>query len=417
METVNRPHLTLVRAEDAPAAANGAGPSPAEAVQGARAADMRAMAAARDGKFEAMGVALHEAERFAVRSQNRQVFLHHLVRAEAVHPLPERRAMIAQLAEGTEMARLLELHAADLLAAVNAARRRAQTQAPGGKMKWWNRPLILVVAAGITALVIFMGLTPPTPETAGMGPPARLASIALAIGKGVLVDPIVVTLSVALAFPPVRVILALLTTGLRIPAGQGCLFLLAVGVAVQVAKAVRITKDIRSARPGEVMLFAGRRRWLSYERPVKWVPLSLLLVMIAEAARAPTLAVIPNAFAFAGLAELVYRLLPLARPCLLVAERPDAPRQARIEVLGGLLRIQHTTFAIYELRAASLAPTSWWSPAQDIMLRKINGDEFRLEGFVTPTAARGLTDEINRLIREVPPLPFAGPSHHAAKHH
>ena len=398
-----RPQLTLVHS----AAEGGA----LTAAKSARLADARAMAAARAGDLAGMKAALHEAERFAVASRDRRVLLRHLVRAEAVSPIEGRRSMIASLADGVAMSQLVEFHAADLLAVIDAARQRKPTRSPRGAMRW-NLPLIVALGAGATVLA----LMPPGPGMAGMDLPARMAATALLFGKVALVDPINVTFSVALAFPWVRTLPASLMTLLRLPVAQCCLVLLSVGAAIQVMRAARLSRNTRRPRSGEIILFAGRRRWFSYERPVMWLPVSLVLAAVAETTRVPVLAVLPNLVAFVGLAQMFWLLIPLTRSSLLVADQPSDPRQARIEVLGGMLRMQHTVFAIYELRAASLARTAWWCPAQNIALRKLDGAEFLLEGFVTPASARALVDEINRLIRAVPPLPFSGPLHHAATH-
>jgi hypothetical protein len=269
--------------------------------------------------------------------------------------------------------------------------------------------LTIGLAAGVIVYVILVAALPGQHRgTAVIALPQRLVATALLILREVLVDPVLDAWWVTMAFLP---IFEPLVSLLRTPAGLGAMCVVAAGLAIQVGKGLRMNAQPR-LRPGEFTVFVGRRCPLSYLRPIVGVPASLLMAAIAEDLRIPFLAMAANLFAFAGACEFAYRLLvPLSRPVLLITELPGEPRQARVEVFGGLFRVTHFVVDIFELRAASVLRSAWWVPTEDIALRKVDGSTVRLEGFVSPSAARPLIGEINRLIRDMPPLPFPGGFH------
>jgi hypothetical protein len=333
-------------------------------------------------------------------SGDKNLILRVSVRAELLDQNTARRRFIADLASGVSWPELVARHAPDLWASP--------------RIPWWKGSSAIGTVAGLALFVVLVVMIPGQHNTVAAPFVERLVAAALLIGRTLFVDPMYDAWRVAAVFLPVaRRLIAVAQTG----PGIAGLCVIAAGLAIQVAKAVRMNARLR-VRPGELILFVGRKSPFSYPRPIKWVPISLLIAATAEQLGFPALVVFANVLAFGGIAEFSYRLVFwISRPVLLLTEQPGVPRQCRLEVFGGLLRIEHFAVTIDELRAASVSRSVWWVPTENIALRRVNGSIDILDGFVRAAAARDLVDEINRLVRQTPPVPVplspGGFSHHA----
>jgi hypothetical protein len=400
--------------------------------------DAAAKVAWRNGERQAAVACLRRAERYAAASQDPDLLLRQMIRSEAVSPLKERHKAIAAMAPSRKVADLIEELARDFLDEAREATRSSMSSSTPQVVlaeKWtatWigtarQHARVLLGAAIAPALVLSLNRIFSGPGDAPPGDDVGIVFqfrnwieglIGGAVGafhllKAIIYDPISRTID-ALAWALLKInAFEILSAGAKTITGFTIAAVFVLAAACGIARIVLLHTGPAHRHPKDKLLFSGRQLWYGFHRRLLLPPIASACGALISDLAGPAFALPFDFAATLGLASVLALFVPGVRARLTLTERAGEARQARIEVLEGVVRVRHAAFAVHELRAAELGPTPWWSPTQDVVLRLVDGREYVLEGFAGPRGAIEIVIEINRLIRNVPPLPYGNPPLHS----